>query len=85
MDIRELIRHRLADLPYQHLEIIDDSENHRGHAGAAAGGKHFQLIIHAECLKPLSRIKAHREIYTRLMDLIPLPIHALQITLKSSD
>ncbi len=83
MDTTDLIRQRLADLPYQYLEIIDDSEKHRGHAGALAGGKHFQLIITADCLKDLSRLSAHREIYARLEDLIPLPIHALQISVKS--
>ena len=82
MNTADLIRERLTDLPYQSLEIIDDSAKHRGHPGAKAGGEHYHLIIDAPSLAGLSRVQAHQEIYARLADLIPLPIHALQISLK---
>lgn len=77
----QCIRERLSDLDYQKLDIIDDSAHHIGHKGAASGGLHFHLIITSTTLNALSRIEAHRAIYQRLNDLIPLPIHALQITL----
>ena len=77
----QCIRERLSDLAYQKLDIIDDSAHHVGHAGAAGGGLHFHLIITSTALNALSRIEAHKAIYQRLNDLIPLPIHALQISI----
>jgi len=62
------------------LEIIDDSERHRGHAGAAGGAGHYKVIIMADCFADLSRIEIHRKIYGILSDLIPEEIHAIQIT-----
>ena len=62
-----------------HLEVIDDSHKHVGHAGAAGGAGHYTLVISSELLKTKSRVIAHREIYALLDDLIPDEIHALQI------
>lgn len=77
----ELIHQRLQDLEPEWIEIQDDSDQHRGHAGAVAGGGHYHLSIRAKSLNTLSRVAAHRAIYQRVQDLIPLPIHALQISL----
>jgi BolA protein len=81
MSTIELIRTRLLALEPQQCDIIDDSEKHRGHAGALAGGGHYHIKIAAQGLTGLSQIAAHRAIYQCLGDLIPLPIHALQITI----
>lgn len=81
MNTMELIQQRLQDLEPESIEIQDDSAQHRGHAGAAAGGGHYHLFIQAASLNALGRVAAHRAIYQRVQDLIPLPIHALQITL----
>ena len=62
-----------------HLEVIDDSAQHKGHAGSRGGAGHYTLIITADALKNKSRIDAHREIYALLADLIPDEIHALVI------
>ncbi len=64
------------------LEIIDDSEKHRGHVGSRDGAGHYTLKISAICLQGKSRIDAHREIYALLNDLIPTQIHALQIFIQ---
>lgn len=77
----DLIRERLAGLGLEHLDIFDDSERHRGHVGAQAGGGHYHIKIKAKSLVGLPRLAAHRAIYQCLADLIPMPIHALQITL----
>lgn len=82
MNTMDVIRQRLQALEPETLEIRDDSAQHRGHAGAAAGGGHYHVLIKAASLKALGRVAAHRTIYQRVQDLIPLPIHALQITLK---
>jgi BolA protein len=61
------------------LDVIDDSEKHRGHAGSRDGAGHYTVIISADSLKGKSRIEVHREIYQALDDMIPREIHALQI------
>lgn len=64
-----------------HLEIIDDSHHHVGHAGAQGGAGHYALVISADCFKNKSRVEAHREIYRVLNDMIPHEIHALRINI----
>lgn len=61
------------------LQIVDDSDKHKGHIGSAGGAGHYTVIIEATCFANKSRIQIHREIYSVLDDLIPQEIHALQI------
>lgn len=76
----EIIKNRLqTHFSPTHLEVIDDSAKHVGHAGAAGGAGHFTVIISASSLVGISRVAAHREIYQALTDLIPNEIHALKI------
>ena len=63
------------------LEVIDDSNQHAGHAGASGGAGHYTIIITADCFKGKTKVATHREIYTVLNDLIPDEIHALRIKL----
>ncbi len=80
MDRVAIITERLqkAFSPSQ-LQVIDDSEKHKGHAGSAGGAGHYTIIISAPCLANLSKVAAHRKIYEVLNDMIPHEIHALQI------
>lgn len=83
-NLSHVIHERLqqAFSPIQ-LEVIDDSEKHKGHVGSRGGAGHYTIKIHADCFKGKSRIAAHREIYKALDDLIPDRIHALQIKILS--
>lgn len=75
-----IIRQRLQDAFFPtHLEVIDESDQHIGHAGHQDGGRHFAVIIAAPTLTGISRIEAHRRIYALFTDLIPEKIHALKI------
>ena len=76
-----------------HLEVVDQSYLHAGHAGAAAhaaefGEKegsaesHFHVIISAESLKPLSRLARHRAVMDALSDEMP-KIHAFSLEFKA--
>lgn len=65
------------------LQVLDDSEQHRGHVGSQGGAGHYTVIIVAECFKGLSRVVMHQRIYAALGDLIPGEIHALKI--KAAD
>lgn len=75
-----LIRTRLetAFSPTQ-LEVIDESDQHVGHAGHQGGGRHFAIIIAAQSLQGLTRVAAHQQIYALFADLMPHTIHALRI------
>ena len=67
------------------LELADDSAEHAGHAGAAAGGGHFSLLIVSEQFSGLTRLARHRAVLDRVSDLIPHPVHALAIRAYTPD
>ncbi len=80
MNKLELIISRLQQaFSPESLEVIDESDQHIGHAGHQGGGRHFAIVISAVSLKSLSRVAAHRKIYALFEDLIPKEIHALRI------
>lgn len=77
---RKLIEDRLkAAFSPTSLEVIDESDQHIGHAGHQGGGRHFAVVIRASALQPLSKVDAHRKIYALFEDMIPTTIHALRI------
>lgn len=77
-----MIRSRLEQaLSPTYLEVIDESDDHIGHAGHQGGGHHFAVKISAPSLETVSRIEAHRKIYMVLNDMLPHDIHALRITI----
>jgi BolA protein len=65
----------------QHLEVIDDSAKHAGHAGAKQGG-HYNVIIVSTAFEGKKPIDRHRMIYEALKPL-QSAIHALAIQAKS--
>jgi BolA protein len=73
-----LMQERLAVLAPSHLEILDDSARHQGHAGAREGG-HYRLAITSAAFEGLSTLACHRMIHTALGDLMRHGIHALSI------
>ncbi len=79
-DTAMLIRARLAVLDPAHLDIVDDSAAHIGHAGAASGGGHFRLNIVSNRFAGMGTLARHRLIYQSLGDLMTGRIHALSIT-----
>jgi BolA protein len=78
-DLASTLRVRLQDLVPTALEIHDDSADHAGHAGAAAGGGHFSLLIVSNAFSGISRLERHQKVLARVSDLLPFPIHALSI------
>jgi len=74
--IRQLLEEALSPTS---IEIIDESHKHIGHAGAAAGGGHFKVIIIAEKFTGLRLIARHQLIYQALDSMMKSEIHALSI------
>lgn len=79
--IEEVLQTALAP---QHLQVIDDSHQHVGHAGARSGG-HYTVIITSTRFTGLSQIARHRLVYDALREQMPLGIHALSIQAKAPE
>jgi BolA family transcriptional regulator, general stress-responsive regulator len=73
----------VAFLP-THLDIIDDSHQHAGHAGARSGG-HFTVRIVSEAFAGKTLVQRHRMVYQALLELMSSDIHALSIHAKTPD
>jgi BolA family transcriptional regulator, general stress-responsive regulator len=69
----------------QHLEIIDDSHQHAGHAGARSGGGHFTVHLVSAAFAGKSLVQRHRMVYEALSALMSSDIHALSIHAKTPD
>ena len=66
-----------------HLEVINDSAAHAGHASALATPKagHFKVRMTSARFTGLSPVKLHRLVYEQLAGLMDSKIHALSMTL----
>lgn len=70
----------------QHLEVIDESEKHIGHAGHNGKGEsHFQVIIVSESFTGKTRLERHRMVNELLQQELRERIHALSIKAYSPD
>ncbi|MEO6225690.1 MAG: BolA family protein [Sphingomicrobium sp.] len=75
----EMLR-RLEVLGPSRIELIDDSEAHRGHGGHnPAGESHFSLNIESAAFAGKSRVERQRLVYAALGDLMVERVHALSI------
>jgi BolA protein len=75
-----LLEQRLAALEPELIQIYDESAEHAGHAGAASGGGHYQLIVVSRRFEGQARVARHRLIYRAVGDLMQHQVHALAIT-----
>lgn len=66
------------------LNLIDESHQHAGHAGARPEGEtHFKLHIVSSEFAGKSRIEVHRMITSVLAEELAGRVHALSITAKA--
>jgi BolA protein len=78
-----LARLNSALLP-TNIELIDDSEQHRGHGGYnPAGESHFTLKIESSAFVGKNRVERQRLIYAALGELMRERVHALSIKAKA--
>jgi BolA protein len=62
------------------LELVDDSDRHRGHAGHSGSGEsHFTLRIEAEAFAGKPRVMRQRLVMKALAEELAGPVHALSI------
>src|SRR5256885_10914435 len=77
-------RRRLAALEPLEMELTDESESHRGHAGYQAGGNtHWRLSIVSPRFAAQPVVARHRMVYQALGNLLQNPLHALAITARA--
>ena len=81
------IEKRLIDaLGPTHLRVINDSAQHRGHAGDDGSGEsHFTVEIIALQFDGMSRVERHQAVNKALGDLLKDRIHALSINARAPD
>ena len=76
----EMLRRLNSALTPSRIELVDDSEQHRGHGGYnPAGESHFTLRIESPAFVGKSRVERQRMIYAALGDLMMGRLHALSI------
>ncbi len=63
-----------------HLEIVDDSARHEGHAGARTGGEsHFNVTIESAAFAGVGKVARQRMVYRALAEELAGPLHALSV------
>ncbi len=74
-----------AFLP-QHLNVIDESDQHRGHGGWREGGEtHFRVEIVAQAFSGKTRLQRHRMVNEVLAAELADRVHALAIAAKAPE
>ena len=80
--LQERLQQRLTP---SRLEVLDESFQHAGHAGAngTGFGTHFRVRLASPLFAGKSRVAQHRLVYDALQDFIDQGLHALAIETAS--
>ena len=80
----EMLRRLNSALVPSRIELIDDSEAHRGHGGYNPSGEsHFTLRIESPAFAGKSRVERQRMVYKALGELMEQRVHALTMVAKA--
>lgn len=81
MSVRDTIAEKLSvKFTPTHLEVIDESEKHRGHGGYREGGEtHFRVRIASPLFTGQSRLAQHRAVMEALDAEPKAGVHALAV------
>lgn len=87
MSIRDSIVAKLsAEFAPTHLEVLDESDRHFGHAGWREGGEtHFRVRIASHSFDGKSRVMQHRAVMNALDGEMKERVHALAIEVLPAD
>lgn len=86
MSVRDTIAEKLSvKFAPTHLEVIDESEKHRGHGGYREGGEtHFRVRIASPLFTGQSRLAQHRAVMEALDAELRAGVHALAVEVVAS-
>jgi BolA protein len=80
----EMLRRLNSALSPSRIELVDDSEQHRGHGGYNPEGEsHFSLTIESPAFAGKSRVERQRMVHKALGDLLHERVHALSIRARA--
>jgi len=80
----EMLRRLNSALSPTFVDLVNDSEQHRGHGGHNPSGEsHFSLVIESAAFAGKSRVERQRMVYHALGDLMRERVHALQIRARA--
>lgn len=87
MRMEDLIKEKLENgLQISHLEIINESAKHKGHAGDNGSGQtHFKLIVVSDAFEGQTRIQRHYLVYSLLDIAFKQGLHALSMSLMTPE
>jgi BolA family transcriptional regulator, general stress-responsive regulator len=85
MQTKDAITRKLTEaFAPESLNVVDESDQHRGHAGHRPEGEtHYRVYIVAEAFRGKSRIDRHRMINSALAAGLSGGVHALAIHAKA--
>ena len=78
--------HLQAQLNPSHLEVLDESGLHAGHAGANGSGfgTHFRVRIASPRFEALGKVQCHRLVYDSLRPFFDAGLHALALETRAN-
>ena len=69
-----------AGLAATHVEVIDESHLHAGHAGSRSGGGHYRVVVVSAAFEGKAPLARHRLVNGLLAEELKHAIHALALT-----
>lgn len=64
----------------ERLEVVDESDRHKGHAGAHPEGEsHFSVTLVSAAFTGLGRVERQRRVNQALSEELKGPVHALSV------
>lgn len=85
MSLKNMITERLTEaLSPTALAVIDESDQHAGHAGSRPGGEtHFRIDVVSAAFGGKSRVERHRLVNGLLEEAFTRGLHALAIRARA--
>lgn len=86
MNMEEYIRKQITEhLNPSHLEVINESHLHVGHAGDDGSGQtHFKVVIVSDKFHGMQTVQRHRLVNDILSDCFEKGLHALSLKLSET-
>ncbi len=85
MNVKQTIADKLTSaFSPSFLNVIDESDRHKGHGGWREGGEtHFRVQIAAAAFEGMNRLARHRAINDLLADELSGGVHALALEIRA--
>ena len=82
MSVQARLREKIsAAFAPDHLDIVDESHLHKGHAGHDGRGEsHFRVTVVSSAFSGQSRVARQRAVYRAVADELADRVHALALT-----